>query len=286
MVLAVTKAKAANSGAIICASTGNTSAAAAAYAARAGIKCFVVIPEHNVAAGKLAQAIVYGATIVRVQSNFDGCVSLMQELDANLQITVVNSANTDRMHGQKTAAFEIVDALGFAPDYHCIAVGNASNICAYWCGYQEYYTHKISTKLPIMVGYQAAGAAPIVDGKAVTNPTTIASAICIGKPQAWQQALVMQNESSGWFAKVTDAEILAAQAELARLEGIFVEPAAAATIAGIKNDAAAGKFAPGSTIACTLTGNGLKDVEVITQHYRGNLKVIEPKINKLKEILL
>lgn len=276
MTMAVTKAVEAGAKAIICASTGNTSAAAAAYAARAGIACFVLIPEGKIALGKLSQAMMHGSVVIQIHGNFDDGMRLVQEVARTTPVTIVNSINPFRLQGQKTIAFEVIEALGDAPDYHILPVGNAGNISAHWIGYSEavceqtqacafcdgnctYHQKKITTRRPVMVGYQAAGAAPIANGRIVENPETIATAIRIGNPVSWQQALAAQKESGGWIDAVTDDEILAAQKLLAQREGIFCEPASATSIAGMIRDLESGRIADGKTIVCTLTGHGLKD---------------------------
>lgn len=263
MTLAVTKAVEAGSKAIICASTGNTSAAAAAYAARAGIQAFVLVPEGKIAMSKLAQAIVYGAVVIQIQGNFDQGMQIVKQIGEEGHVTIVNSVNPYRLQGQKTAAFEIIETLGKAPDYHCIPVGNGGNITAYWMGYTEYFNDKITDKRPKMCGYQAAGSAPFVQQQMIEQPETLATAIRIGKPQCWKQANQAQQESVGWFAGLTDEEIVDAQQMLASQEGIFCEPASAASIGGVMRDIKAGKIAEGSTIVCTLTGHGLKDPSVV-----------------------
>ena len=250
MTVAITQALAAGSKAVICASTGNTSASAAAYAVRAGLTCAVLVPEGKIALGKLAQALVHGAKLLQVDGSFDDCLTVARELSENYPVTLVNSVNPDRIEGQKTAAFEICDVLGRAPDVHCLPVGNAGNITAYWRGYTEYGQGR-----PRMLGFQAAGAAPIVTGAPVPRPTTIATAIRIGNPASWAQALAARDESGGAIAAVTDREILSAYRLLARSEGVFVEPASAAGVAGLLT---AG-LEPGQTVVCTVTGNGLKD---------------------------
>ncbi|CAL1239035.1 threonine synthase [Candidatus Methylocalor cossyra] len=264
MTMAVTQALAEGSRAILCASTGNTSAAAAAYAARAGMACFVLIPDGKIALGKLAQALIHGAKVLQIQGNFDDGMRLVKEVAAHTPVTLVNSINPFRIEGQKTAAFEIVDALGRAPDYHCLPVGNAGNITAYWKGYTEYAlgtaTHApVTDRRPVLCGYQAAGAAPFVNGRFVDQPETVATAIRIGHPQSWDSAWQAQRESGGWFAALSDAEILAAQKLLAEQEGIFCEPASAAAVAGALRDLETGRIPEGSTLVLTLTGNGLKD---------------------------
>jgi len=259
MTVAVTQAVDEGSEAIICASTGNTSAAAAAYAARAGIRAFVLIPEGKIALGKLAQAMMHGAHVLQIRGNFDDGMRLVKELGKTLPLTIVNSINPYRLQGQKTAAFEIVDALGRAPDYHCLPVGNAGNISAYWMGYREYFDNGTAANKPTMCGYQASGAAPFLRRAPVEHPETVATAIRIGNPQSWDLAVEAQQQSGGWFNECSDEEILAAQKLLAQREGIFCEPASAASLAGLIKDATNGKFADGSTLVCTLTGNGLKD---------------------------
>ena len=259
MCLAVTKAVESGSRAILCASTGNTSASAAAYAARAGIAAFVLIPEGKIAQGKLAQAMIHGAHVIQVQGNFDEGMALVKQISAQHPLTLVNSVNPFRLQGQKTAAFEIVDALGFAPDFHCLPVGNAGNITAHWLGYQEYAERGPAGSRPRMVGYQAAGAAPFVSGAPVAHPETLATAIRIGNPQSWSAALAASRDSDGWFDACSDEEILDAQRRLARLEGVFCEPASAVSVAGALRDLAKGRIPAGSRIVCTLTGHGLKD---------------------------
>ncbi|MEV0395377.1 threonine synthase [Polymorphospora rubra] len=261
MTMAVSKAVEAGNKAIICASTGNTSASAAAYAARAGITCAVLVPQGKIALGKLAQALVHGATLLQVNGNFDDCLSLASKLSQDFPVALVNSVNPDRLHGQKTAAFEIVEALGTAPDIHCLPVGNAGNITAYWMGYQEDADAGNTKVRPRMYGFQAAGAAPIVTGEAVREPSTIATAIRIGNPASWTKALDARDESEGLIAAVTDREILAAYRLLAREVGVFVELGSAASVAGLLQQAAAGRVPAGSTVVCTVTGHGLKDPE-------------------------
>jgi threonine synthase len=255
MTMAITKAKAAGSQTVICGSTGNTSAAAAAYAAKAGMGCVVLVPEGKIAIGKLAQAIIYGAKVLQIRGNFDQALDLARELTQHIPITIVNSINPDRIEGQKTGAFEIVDVLGTAPDIVSIPVGNAGNITAYWRGFTQYHLSGKFEQLPKMWGFQAAGAAPIVLGHPVANPETIATAIRIGNPASWVPALDVINESHGDIRAVTDDEILDAYRYVARYESVFCEPASAASIAGIM------KFGvpTGSTVVCILTGNGLKD---------------------------
>ena len=255
MTMAISKAKAAGAKTVICGSTGNTSAAAAAFAAKADMSCVVLVPEGKIALGKLAQAIMYGAEVIQIRGNFDRALSLARELTQHIPITIVNSINPDRIEGQKTGAFELVDALGEAPDILAIPVGNAGNITAYWRGFTQYHTAGKATKLPKMWGFQAAGAAPIVLGHRVDDPETIATAIRIGNPASWAPALLAVDESHGAIRAVTDEEILSAWAWLAKTEGVFCEPASAATIAGLI------KFGvpANSKVVCVLTGNGLKD---------------------------
>ena len=297
MTVAVTEAVHRGAKAIICASTGNTSAAAAAYAARAGITAFVLIPDGKIALGKLAQAVVHGAVVVQINGNFDDGMRLVKEVAETAPVAIVNSINPYRLQGQKTAAFEIVEALGRAPDYHCLPVGNAGNITAHWIGYSEAMgvntqacalcngncaflkadpqQHEACafcdgemcaegkpTSRPKMLGYQAAGSAPFLRGGRVLNPETVATAIRIGDPQSWDRAWVVQKESGGWFDECTDEYILETQRLLAS-EGIFCEPASAASLAGALRDIKSGKIAAGSTVVCTLTGNGLKDPDII-----------------------
>jgi threonine synthase len=262
MTVAVTKAVEEGSRAVICASTGNTSASAAAYAARAGIAAFVLIPEGNIALGKLAQAMMAGAVVLQIRGNFDAGMRLVKEVAARVPVTIVNSINPYRLQGQKTAAFEIIEALGRAPDFHCIPVGNAGNIAAHWMGYTEYTRDGVAKTLPRMCGYQASGAAPFLRGQAVDDPETVATAIRIGHPQSWDQAWQVNKESQGWFDELSDEEILAAQKLLAEREGIFCEPASAASVGGALRDLASAKIPAGSLVVCTLTGHGLKDPDI------------------------
>ncbi len=259
MVMAVAKALEAGSKAIMCASTGNTSAAAAAYAARCGLTCSVVIPEGNIALGKLAQALIYGAKVIAIQGNFDDALNIVRSITGKHPITLVNSLNPYRIEGQTTSAYEICDVLGDAPDFLAIPVGNAGNITAYWRGFKRYHDAGRARKLPAMIGFQAAGAAPIVNNKVVGNPETVATAIRIGNPASWQSAVRAAAESRGFIKAVTDDEILAAQRLLAAREGVFAEPASAASLAGVIKEHQEGLFAKGDTIVCVLTGNGLKD---------------------------
>lgn len=308
MTMAVTKAVEAGSKAIICASTGNTSAAAAAYAARAGIKAFVLIPEGKIAMGKLAQAMMYGAITLQIRGNFDDGMELVKQVAAHAPVTIVNSINPYRLQGQKTAAFEIVEELGRAPDYHYLPVGNAGNITAHWIGYCEYSTPvgetvtqsctfcngecqfacaPVISSRPKMVGYQAAGSAPFVRLGPVKNPETVATAIRIGNPQSYDQALTVMKESGGWFDELSDQEILDTQRLLAMSEGIFCEPASAASLGGALRDIKSGKVAEGSIIVCTLTGNGLKDPDTaIGQCQSSILKTIDANLDQVRDSIL
>jgi threonine synthase len=261
MTVAVTMAAARGVKTIICASTGNTSASAAAYAARAGLDCAVLVPRGNIAVGKLAQALAHGARLLQVDGNFDDCLEMVRKLSAEYPLALVNSINPERLHGQKTAAFEVADQLGDAPDAHFLPVGNAGNIAAYWLGYREYAGAGKTSKRPRMMGYQAAGAAPLVIGRPVLSPATIATAIRIGAPASWQLAEAARDESGGLIDSVTDEQILSAYRLLARREGVFVEPASAAGVAGLLQAREAGQLAAGSVVVCTLTGHGLKDPE-------------------------
>jgi len=263
MTLAISKAKEEGATAVMCASTGNTSASASAYAARCGMKSIVLIPQGNIALGKLAQAMIHDAQVIAIKGNFDEALELVKEITEKYPITLVNSINPYRIEGQKSASFEICDALSNAPDFHAIPVGNAGNITAYWKGYKEYKDAKKSSTLPKMLGFQAAGAAPIVHERIIEKPETIATAIRIGNPAGWKQAKEARDESGGLIDAVTDDEILKAYHLLAE-EGIFVEPASAASVAGILKCHRAGYFndAKGKTIVCTLTGHGLKDPNI------------------------
>ncbi len=260
MTLAVTKAKEAGSKAVICASTGNTSAAAAAYALRGGLKAFVIIPDGYVAQGKLAQALLYGAEVISIQGNFDSALKIVREMAQTHPVTLVNSVNPYRLEGQKTAAFEVVDALGDAPDWLCIPVGNAGNITAYWMGFCQYHQEKRCQRLPHMMGFQAAGSAPMVLGHPVEHPETLATAIRIGNPANQEKAIAVQHASQGAFNAVTDDEILDAYRILAAEEGIFCEPASAASVAGLLK--LKDQVPAGGTVVCVLTGNGLKDPDI------------------------
>jgi len=259
MTVAITMARAGGAEAVICASTGNTSAAAAAYAARAGMRAFVIVPQGKIALGKLSQAVMHGARVLAVDGSFDDAFAIVQAVGDRRDVTVVNSINPYRLEGQKTAAFEICDVLGRAPDYHCLPVGNAGNITAYWMGYTEYAGEGLIGSLPKMMGFQAAGAAPIVLGHKVDNPETVASAIRIGNPVSWARAEAARDESGGVIEAVTDTEILDAYKLLASTDGVFAEPASAASVAGLANLVEADRIEAGSWIVCTLTGHGLKD---------------------------
>lgn len=287
MTVAVTRAVGEEgSRAILCASTGNTSASAAAYAARAGIRAFVLIPEGKIAQGKLAQALMHGAEVIQVQGNFDAGMRLVKQVADEAPVAIVNSINPYRIEGQKTAAFEIVDALGDAPDFHCLPVGNAGNITAYWKGYLEYAAAGIASKRPVMCGYQAEGAAPFILGRPVAHPETIATAIRIGDPQSWEGAWTAQRESGGWFASFSDAQILKAQKLLAAHEGIFCEPASAVSVAGAMHDLETGRIAEGSTIVCTLTGTGLKDPDTAIRQCQIAPKVVAAELQAVKRAIL
>jgi threonine synthase len=259
MTVAVSMAAAHGAQAVICASTGNTSASAAAYAARGGMACAVLVPRGKIALGKLAQALIHGAKLLQVDGNFDDCLELARKLAANYPVALVNSLNPDRLQGQKTAAFEIVEALGDAPDVHCLPVGNAGNISAYWMGYLEYAKSGKATRTPRMFGFQASGAAPIVRGEPVLAPTTIATAIRIGNPASWGLAEEARDESGGLIGSVTDRQILAAYRLLAGKEAVFGELASAAGVAGLLQAKEQGHLDAGSLVVCTITGNGLKD---------------------------
>ena len=259
MTMAITKVVGTGIEMVVCASTGNTSASAAAYAARAGLGCAVVLPAGKIAAGKLAQAVVHGSRLIAVDGNFDDCLRIVRALADSYPVALVNSVNPYRLQGQKTAAFEVVDALGDAPDIHVLPVGNAGNISAYWMGYREYAAHGPASKLPQMWGVQADGAAPFVKGEPIEFPETIATAIRIGSPASWDLAVAARDDSGGRIDAVSDAQILDAQALLAREQGVFVEPASAASIAGLLARAEAGEIPADAVVVCTVTGNGLKD---------------------------
>lgn len=288
MTMAVTKAVEEGSKAIICASTGNTSAAAAAYAARAGITAFVLIPDGKIALGKLAQAMIHGAVVIQINGNFDAGMELVKQVGKEAPVTIVNSINPFRLQGQKTAAFEIVEELGAAPDYHCLPVGNAGNITAHWMGYSEYHEHGIVNSRPIMAGYQAAGSAPFMRGEMLDNPETVATAIRIGHPQSWDKAWNVQKESNGWFDECSDTEILAAQKMLTEREGIFCEPASATSLAGAMRDIKSGKIPEGSKVVCTLTGHGLKDPDTAIKQCEGSdrMLTVDATLDAVKKAIL
>lgn len=284
MTYAISKACEAGSEAVICASTGNTSASAAAYAARAGLKAIVLIPKGKIAYGKLSQAFQYGAQVVQINGNFDQALQAVIEITDQYPISIVNSVNPYRLKGQMTAAFEIIEVLGDAPDYHFLPVGNAGNITAYWMGYKLYHKEKKSKKRPKMMGFQASGAAPIVLGRVIKNPETVASAIRIGNPASWTLAEVARDESKGTIGKISDQDILKAYDLLARFEGYFCEPASAAGVAGMIRLAQKGFFKKGQKIVCTLTGHGLKDPDIAVKRANKpitcsvNVKAIVKKI--------
>ncbi|MDJ0736370.1 MAG: threonine synthase [Nostocaceae cyanobacterium] len=277
MTMAISKAKEDGAKAVICASTGNTSAAAAAYARRGRMRAFVLIPDGYVALGKLAQALLYGAEVLAIKGNFDRALEIVRQMAENYPVTLVNSVNPYRLEGQKTGAFEVVDALGNAPDWLCIPVGNAGNITAYWMGFCQYHQDGKCDRLPRMMGFQAAGAAPLVGGQPVTHPETIATAIRIGNPASWEKAVAAQTASKGNFHAVTDTEILDAYRILASEEGIFCEPASAASVAGLLQ--VKDQVPTGATVVCVLTGNGLKDPDTAIKHSQSQVKQgIEPEI--------
>lgn len=303
MTMAVTMAYNAGSRAVICASTGNTSAAAAAYAARAGIRAFVLIPEGKIALGKLAQAMMHGAVVIQIRGNFDVGMQLVKDVAEQAPVTIVNSVNPYRLQGQKTAAFEICDALGRAPDYHCLPVGNAGNITAHWIGYSEYSGQGtiacalcqgqcqqlgpiITDTRPRMIGYQAAGSAPFMRGAPVSNPETLATAIRIGNPQSWDAAWEVSRESGGWFDEVSDEELLATQKLLAEREGVFCEPASAVSLCGALRDLACGRIPRGSRIVCTLTGHGLKDPDIAIRQSSTPVTPVDATLENVRSAIL
>lgn len=290
MTLAMSRAVEAGSRAVICASTGNTSASAAAYAARAGLKAFVVIPEGKIALGKLAQALIHGATVIQIRGNFDDALNLVREIADNYPVTLVNSLNPHRIEGQKSAAYEVCDALeANAPDYHSLPVGNAGNITAYWAGYKAYKAAGKIHSLPKMIGFQAEGAAPIVRCHIIEKPETVATAIRIGNPASWKKAEAARDESGGVIEMVSDEEILRAYQMIASTEGIFCEPASAASIAGVVKKAKADYFEEGARVVCTLTGHGLKDpdnaIKVSTAQAEGGPTTCEPELGKVLNVL-
>jgi threonine synthase len=284
MTMAISKAKEAGAKAVICASTGNTSAAAAAYARRGGMKAFVLIPDGYVALGKLAQALLYGAEVISIQGNFDQALKIVRDMAETYPVTLVNSVNPYRLEGQKTAAFEIVDALGEAPDWLCIPVGNGGNITAYWMGFCEYHQLQRSQRLPHMMGFQAAGSAPLVMGHTIEHPDTLATAIRIGNPANWQKAVAAKDASQGQFSAVTDAEILDAYRLLAAQEGVFCEPASAASVAGLLK--VKDQVPANATVVCVLTGNGLKDPDTAIKHSGNQFKQgIAPELDEIAKVM-
>ena len=285
MTLAVSKALEEGRKTVMCASTGNTSASAAAYAGRAGLQAYVLIPKGAVALGKLSQSLMHGARVVEVIGNFDICLKVVRDVAERdpVRIRLVNSVNPDRIAGQKTGAFEICDQLGEAPTHHFLPVGNAGNITAYWAGYQEYKSVGLSQRLPKMMGYQASESAPIVVGHPIDDPHTVATAIKIGNPASWKSATAARDESGGIIDMVTDSEILAAY-RLIAAQGVFAEPASAASVAGLLKFSASGGLKPGSIAVCTLTGHGLKDPDTAMKNL-GNTVVVEPDIAKILKIL-
>lgn len=281
MVVAVAKAMERGDTAVMCASTGNTSASAAAYAARCGLDVYVIVPHGNIAEGKLAQAVAHGARIVAIEGSFDDAMRLAKDLTDRHPIALVNSVNPHRIEGQKTASFEIVDVLGDAPDVLCLPVGNAGNITAYWKGFVEYYQREQANKKPRMWGFQAAGAAPIVGGEPVAEPQTVATAIRIGNPASWEGATNARDESGGSITAVTDQEILSAYRRLAQEEGIFCEPASAAGVAGLLGKAKTESLA-GQTVVCIITGNGLKDPERAMAEFAPKLQAVAPELSSVE----
>ncbi|KZE75191.1 MULTISPECIES: threonine synthase [Paenibacillus] len=285
MVMAVAKAMEEGSRTIMCASTGNTSAAAAAYAARGGLNCIVLIPNNNIALGKLAQAIIYGAKVIAIEGNFDRALEIVREITAKHPITLVNSVNPFRIEGQKTAAFEVCDQLGKAPDYLAIPVGNAGNITAYWKGFKEYYENGKSKSLPKMIGFEAEGAAAIVRGEPIPNPETIATAIRIGNPATWKGAEAAAKDSGGQINFVTDEQILHAYKTIAAREGIFAEPASAASIAGVMKLKSEGYFEKGQSVVCVLTGHGLKDPNIAIKSVSAEPMVVQDSEEAVMEAI-
>lgn len=284
MTMAISKAKEEGAKAVICASTGNTSASAAAYARRAGMRAFVLIPDGYVALGKLAQALLYGAEVLAIKGNFDKALEIVRDMAEHYPVTLVNSVNPYRLEGQKTGAFEVVDALGNAPDWLCIPVGNAGNISAYWMGFCQYHQAGKCDRLPQMMGFQAAGAAPLVNGQPVAHPETLATAIRIGNPASWDKAIAAQESSGGSFNAVTDDEILDAYRLLASQEGVFCEPASAASVAGLLK--VKDQVPTGATVVCVLTGNGLKDPDTAIKHSNNPFKQgIEPEIEAVAKVM-
>ena len=285
MTMAVTKAKEEGSNAIICASTGNTSASAAAYGAKAGLKTYVLIPDGYIALGKLSQAMMYGAEIIAIQGNFDEALECVRKISDSHPITLVNSVNPYRIEGQKTGAFEVCDALGKAPEYHFIPVGNAGNITAYWKGYKEYFELGITKNLPKMMGFEAEGAAAIVRGERIMKPETLATAIRIGNPASWTQAENARDESKGKIGCVTDEKIIEAYKMLASTEGILCEPASAASVAGLIQAHSEGLVEQGTDIVCVLTGNGLKDPDNAIKYSNSDVKKTSSDLNEIIKVM-
>ena len=285
MTAAMTEARAKGAQLVVCASTGNTSASAAAYASRAGLRCAVLLPHGKIALGKLAQARMYGAEMIALRGSFDDALRLVRDLGTQPGVEIVNSINPVRIEGQKTGAFEICDVLGRAPDFHFLPVGNAGNITAYWRGFREYHQHGRITTLPRMCGFQAAGAAPIVEGRVINDPQTVATAIRIGNPASWAGATEAVTQSNGLIESVTDAEILSAYAKIARLEGIFVEPACAAPVAGLVRMGQRGLIPAGSVVTLTLTGHGLKDPDTAMNQTMVDATVVEPTSDNVLRVL-
>jgi threonine synthase len=285
MTMAVSKAKEEGANAIICASTGNTSAAAAAYGTRAGLKTYVLIPDGYIALGKLAQAMMYGAEIIAIDDNFDKALEMVQELSEKYPITLVNSVNPYRIEGQKTAAFEIVEALGDAPDYLCIPVGNAGNITAYWKGFKEYFASGAASSTPKMFGFEAEGSAAIVKGHRIMKPETFATAIRIGNPASWKYAEAARDESEGIIDMVSEEEIAQAYTLLASTEGVLAEPASSASVAGLIKSHKAGLIAQGSDIVCVLTGNGLKDPDSAMKYSATEIKKTSAKMEDIVKVM-
>jgi len=285
MVVAIAKAKEDGKEIVMCASTGNTSASAAAYARKAGLNCVVLIPQGKIALGKLSQALMHGAQVLAVQGNFDQALEVVRFITSHYPVALVNSLNPYRLEGQKTASFEVVEWLGGVPDFLALPVGNAGNITAYWKGFKELYTRKKITSLPKMLGFQAAGACPLVLGKPVANPQTVATAIRIGNPASWQGAIAAKEESQGLIEAVTDEEILQAQKILAEEEGIFVEPASAASVAGVLKKAREAFFRGMETVVCVLTGHGLKDPDIAMKQCEGSIEEVAPSVEEVVKIL-
>lgn len=285
MTLAISKAVESGAKAVICASTGNTSASAAAFATKAGLTCYVLLPGGHVALGKLAQAILYGAKVIAIAGNFDVALDMVRQLAEESNLTIVNSINPFRLEGQKTAAFEVVEQLGKAPDYLFIPVGNAGNISAYWRGFKAYKEAGKADALPRMFGFEAEGSAAIVRGEPVKNPETVATAIRIGNPASWQEAVRAASESQGKIDSVTDEEILQAYSLVSRLEGIFCEPSSAASLAGLIKHLKLGTVAGDATVTCVLTGNGLKDPNTAMNLVKTDLTEVAPEPEKLKEVM-